>query len=132
MPHCKVTNEALVSIGRSSKALGSIRFSDCVKITDASPLHNCRRLTRLNCSHCLALDLSSLATCTSLHCLTASGCSQLRQLSGFIECLGVLNTLDLSGCKVLSDVSALANCPLLHTLMLCGCPQVVDVQCLAS
>ena len=121
-----------MAIGRSSTALGSLRFSDCVKITDASPLRNCHLLTRLNCSHCLGLDLRSLRNCTSLQCLTASGCSQLRQLSGFIEGLGGLNTLDVSGCKVLSDVSGLANCPLLHTLMLCGCPQVVDVQCLAS
>ena len=128
----KVTDDALVAIGSRSKVLGTLRFSGCAQITDASPLRSCRRLTRLNCSHCLGLDMSTLAGCISLECLTASGCSQLRRLSGFVEGLVGLKTLDLSGCRQLSDMSALANCTLLHTLMLCGCPELADVECLGS
>jgi len=64
--------------------------------------------------------------CVSLHTLDLSGCKALTDISALGGC-GSLHKLDLSGCKALTDISALGGCGSLHTLNLSSCRNLSNI-----
>jgi internalin A len=64
---------------------------------------------------------------TSLQSLDLSGCEQVSDLSP-LSGVTSLQTLDLSGCEQVSDLSPLSGVTSLQTLNLSGCEQVSDLS----
>ena len=74
-------------------------------------------------------DLSGLARCTSLHTLDLTGCRVVTNCWQLADC-PALHTLDLSG--PVTDLSELAGCAKLHTLRISRCNSFSDLSALVG
>jgi Leucine-rich repeat (LRR) protein len=81
------------------------------------------------------LHLASLPVlgwqCSSLQTLDISNCIRLTDVSALGQCSS-LQTLDLSRCSDLTGVSALGQCSSLQTLDLSWCSSLADVSALSQ
>jgi AAA+ ATPase superfamily predicted ATPase len=113
-------------------SLTSLTLSNCLHVSDLSPLANLSQLTSLTLSNCPQVsDLSPLANLSQLTSLTLSNCPQVSDLSPLAN-LSQLASLDLSSCEQVSDLTSLAGLSNLKMLDLSFCLGVRDLSIIAT
>jgi internalin A len=132
-----------------------LNLSNCIGLSDLTPLAKLARLTQLNLGACTGLtDLTPLGDLAKLTHLYIGGCAGLTDLTpvakltrlialsvggwrGSIDLaplakLGKLFFLHLASCQELADLGQLTNLPKLYSMDLSWCPKVVDLAPLAN
>jgi hypothetical protein len=101
----------------------TLNLSHCVNITDVSPLINVHNLNLRFCKNIINYSILGKGT---IHTLNLSYTNVLNE---DIKSLGTLNTLILSGCSNITDVSPLIN---VRILDLSFCRNIIDFTVLRN
>jgi internalin A len=117
------------SIG-SLAQLESLDLSQCLWLTDISPLSRLTALQSLDLSWCSQIaDIATLQKLTALQSLDLSGCEQIADIAP-LQKLTTLQSLDLSWCEQIADFAPLQKLTALQSLDLSGCKQITDITLL--
>jgi Leucine-rich repeat (LRR) protein len=148
----KLKSLAALSNLKNLKNLKNLNLCGCEEITDISPLSNHVGMLRLDLTGCNVRDLTPLENFAALEVLRLSGndiedltplagavnlreldatsCGGLKSMAGLSR-LSKLESLNLQGCKLVTDVTPLASHRELKTLDLSGCGKL-DLSPLAK